>query len=45
VLVSGRVFGIWFVYIGTALSLLAAIGYTARAWRTLAAAKAASAGL
>ena len=43
-MVGGRVLGIWFVYIGTALSLLAAIGYTARAWKALAAAKAASAG-
>jgi len=42
--IGGRVFGIWFVYIGTALSLLAAIGYTARASRALAAAKQASAG-
>lgn len=42
--VGGSVLGIWFVYIGTALSLLAAIGYSSRAWRALAAAKAASTG-
>ncbi len=40
--VAGRVVGIWFVYIGTALSLLAAVGYSIRAWRSLSAAKAAS---
>jgi cardiolipin synthase len=42
--VGGRVLGIWFVYIGTALSLLAALGYTSRAWRALATARAASTG-
>lgn len=34
--------GIWFVYVGTALSLAAAVGYSARAWRALAQAKRAS---
>ena len=43
--VGGRVVGIWFVYVGTVLSLLAAIGYTVRAWRALAAARATSAGV
>lgn len=37
--VGGRVLGIWFVYVGVALSVLAAVGYTVRAWRALAAAK------
>jgi len=37
--VGGRVVGIWFVYVGTGLSLLAAAAYTVRASRALAAAK------
>ncbi len=42
---GGRVVGIWLVYVGTALSLLAAIGYTVRAWKALVAVKATSAGV
>lgn len=42
--VGGHVLGIVFVYVGVALSLLAAVGYTVRASKALAAAKAASTG-
>ena len=43
--VDGRVLGSWFVYVGIALSLLAAIGYSFHAWRALAGAKAVSRGV